>query len=368
MRRLRRIFFAAPCRLDIVMRASPVLRSCLWLAASAISLCTNAASTEVSQLITKFQAESVFWKQQEFADEIAKVARLSDLSPLEPWLAHEDRHVRGNVAYLFAKLGDRRGLATIEGILTDDSADRHVEWHGVSFISTGNYAEAMARYLRSPAALRAQIRVDRYYAIHLLGKLRDRRAVDVLIPLLDRDENNYNVAWALGEIGDARAIPPLIAALSNPDDVVRASAIHALDKLRAKRALPYLASLFDDPSVPHAGERGTIGTAAAKAAMSIAIDLVLVVLLWSLTIYAASLVLRRASVLRRSATVDHLTAEGSLPPYTAAVSLPAKYFSQWMHPTQLARASIVCARIGAYGAFAAIAALLSLVIVVERST
>lgn len=317
------------------MRANFVLRSCFWLVATG-SLCANAASPEVSELIARFQAEPAFWKQQELANEIANIASPNDLTPLEPWLAHQDRHIRGNVAYLFAKVGDSRGFATIVDMLTDGSPDRRVEWHGVEFPFTGDFEEAMARYLRSPAALAAQMRVDRGYAVHLLGKLRDRRAVDVLIPLLDRDEDNETVAWALGETGDARAIPPLIAALASPDDVVRVSAARALAKLRAAQALPHLASLFDDSSVPHAAaEGGTVGTAAVRAASAIAIDMLLVVLVSSLTIYAASLVLRRASV----------------------------------HSTQLVRAtSIVCSRIGAYGAFAAIAGLLLLVIFIERST
>jgi HEAT repeat protein len=317
------------------MRTNFVLRSCLGLVATG-SLCANAASPEVSELIARFQAEPAFWKQQELANEIANIASPTDLTPLEPWLAHESRHVRGNVAYLFAKVGDRRGFATIVDMLTDDSPDRLVEWHGITFPFTGDFDEAMARYLRSPAALAAQIRVDRGYAVHLLGKLRDPRAVDVLTPLLDRDENGDIAAWALGEIGDARAIPPLIAALSSPDDVARVTAARALAKLRATRALPHLAALFDDSSVPHAAaEGGTVGTAAVRAASAIAIDVLLVVLVASLTIYAASLVLRRASV----------------------------------HSTQLVRASsIVCSRIGAYGAFAAIAGLLLLVIVIERST
>ena len=350
------------------MRANLTFRSFAWLAASAVSLCVSAASPEVSQLIAKFQAESVFWKQQEIANEIAKVATLSDLSSLEPWLAHEDRHVRGNVAYLFAKLGDERGLATIEGILTDDSADRHVEWQGGSLISTGDHAEAMARYPRSPAALRAQIRVDGYYAIHLLGKLRDRRAVDVLIPLLDHDENNYNAAWALGEIGDARAIPFLLAALSNPDALVRASAIHALDKLQAKRALPDLASLFDDSSVPNAGERVTVGMAAAglRCPLRSTCCSSFSSGVWRYTPLRWSYAEQACSGVQLPLTT--LTAGGSLPPFTAAVSLPAKHSSPWMHPTLLARASIVCARIGAYGAFAAVAGLLLLLIFIERST
>jgi hypothetical protein len=221
--------------------------------------------------------------------------------------------------------------------------------------------------MRSPKAVPNQIRADRGYAVHLLGKLRDRRALQALIPLLDRDKDNYNVAWALGEIGNPRAIPPLIAQLYNADALVRVSAIHALDKLRAKRALPHLASLFDDSSTPNAGERVTVGAAAVKAAASIAVDPLLVLLISSLTVYAASFVLRRVSVLHRSATVDDLIAPGSIPPHTAALH-PRRHFSLWAHPAQLARASIVCARIGGYGAFAAIAGLLSLVILIERLT
>ena len=128
------------------MRASPsYVWRWAWLVASAGSLCASAASPEVSQLIRKFQGEeSGFVDHVEIANEIAKVATLDDVSSLEPWLAHEDRHVRGNAAYLFAKLGDRRGLATIEGILTDYSADRHVRWQGGSLIFQGNGEEAMA--------------------------------------------------------------------------------------------------------------------------------------------------------------------------------------------------------------------------------
>ncbi len=65
--------------------------------------------------------------------------------------------------------------------------------------------------------MRRQIREDRYYAVHMLGELRDRRSVDVLVPLLGDPDVNYKVAWALGQIGDARAIAPFIAALDDPD-------------------------------------------------------------------------------------------------------------------------------------------------------
>jgi hypothetical protein len=253
-----------------VMRPSPAFRSCtrlpVWLVAISAAIAATAATPEVSQLISQFQAEPVFWRQQEIANEIATVATLGDLSVLEPWLDHRDRHIRGNVAYLFAQVGDKRGLATLLEILADESPDRKVEWQGISFSYTGNADEAMAKFLRSPAALRAQIVTDRYYAVHLLGKLRDKRAVETLIPLLEDNDINYNVAWALGEIGDARAIPGLIDALGNSDALVRVSAIGALEALRAEQALPYLAALFGDSALPRAGERVPVGETARKAA------------------------------------------------------------------------------------------------------
>ena len=41
-----------------------------------------------------------------------------------------------------------------------------------------------------------QIRADRYYAVHLLGNLKDRRAVPILIPLLT--DIQLKVRGALG--------------------------------------------------------------------------------------------------------------------------------------------------------------------------
>jgi len=136
------------------------------------------------------------------------------LQRLEPWLDHEDRHVRGNAAFVFAGLGEARGLESIGLMLTDRSP--RPKGQG---IPADRFSVA------------GQIRADRYYAVHLLGELEDSRALDLLIPLLDDGEINYKVAWALGEIGDARATPPLMAALGNPDALVRVSAIHALVNL-----------------------------------------------------------------------------------------------------------------------------------------
>ena len=84
-------------------------------------------------------------------------------------------------------------------------------------------------------SLREQIRQDRYYAAHLLGELKDSRAIPILVPLLTDSDVNYIVPWSLGQIGDRSAITPLIASLGDPDPSMRVLAIHALEELKEDR-------------------------------------------------------------------------------------------------------------------------------------
>jgi len=65
----------------------------------------------------------------------------------------------------------------------------------------------------------------------MLGELRDSSGVDILVPLLGDSDVNYHAAWALGQIGDTRAIGPLIGALKDEAPLMRVSAIQALARL-----------------------------------------------------------------------------------------------------------------------------------------
>jgi HEAT repeat protein len=231
-----------------------------WAGICIVALTTAApvagATEEVDELIARYQTETEFWKQAEMTDAIAEKATRHDLIPLESWLTHTDRHARGNVAYLFARMGDPRGFDTLVGILSDRSTDRAV--------GPGEVIDMGSEL--SPGRLANQIRSDRYYAVHLLGELRDRRAVKVLIPLLDDSDINYKVAWALGQIGDDRAISPLIAALKNENALVRTTAIGALVELNAKSALPAIEALEGDETLPNGWQPIPVGDTARKAA------------------------------------------------------------------------------------------------------
>jgi HEAT repeat protein len=112
-----------------------------------------------------------------------------------------------------------------------------------------------------------QIAADRYYAAHLLGDLGHPQAIPVLIPLLKDPETNSIVAWALGQIGDRRAVGPLLDALDDESPTMRALAIYALETLHVHEALPRLIPLLNDDRKSNFGAQVSVADA-AKAAIA----------------------------------------------------------------------------------------------------
>lgn len=133
-----------------------------------------------AELVKQFKTNRVFWEQFEVAEKLVKLHDTVVLEQLKPYLRDDDRHVRGNAAFVFAALGDSRGFEVISAILADRS-DRPE--------GQGN--------LGGGWSVTAQIAGDRYYAAHLFGDLKDRRAVPILIPLLKDREVNWIVPWSL---------------------------------------------------------------------------------------------------------------------------------------------------------------------------
>src|SRR2546427_683717 len=204
-------------------------------------------------LIDQFKNEKVFWRQFEIAKEIVKRRDANVLSFLVDWLNHEDRHIRGNVAFIFARFGDARGLQVITDILTDRS-ERPEGQGGRTCCNNSRYSVAL------------QIRQDRYYAAHLLGELGDPEAVPVLVSFLKDPETNAAVSWALGQIGDRRAVGPLIDALDDESPTIRVVAIHGLEALHAREVLPRLMLLLNDNRKAEGSQTSVAD--AAKAAIA----------------------------------------------------------------------------------------------------
>jgi len=182
------------------------------------------------------------------AKKIVALRDKSVLQDLEPSLSDDDRHVRGNAAFVFAGLGDDHGFQVIKAILED----RSNRPSGQGFPG-GNWT------------LQEQIRADRYHAAHLFGDLKDARAVPILVPLLRDKEVNWIVPWSLGEIGDKSAIRPLIETLDDDSADMRVMAIYALQQLDAKEALSKIRALLDDNDRTHFGKFVSVADAANAA-------------------------------------------------------------------------------------------------------
>lgn len=210
----------------------------------------------VAKLVQQFKAEPVFFRQLEIAQSIVLEHDPTVLPDLESWLTHLDRHIRGNVAFVFGSLGDPRGFEVIAAILSDRS-DRP-EGQGVVCFAKDISCWSLAR----------QVGADRYFAVHLLGLLKDPHAVPLLVPLLDDPDINYKVPWALGRIGGKSAIQALIRALRNSSPDVRVLAIGGLQKLEARDALPELRPLLNDREASRFDLQGfqTTGTTVSEAA------------------------------------------------------------------------------------------------------
>ena len=120
------------------------------VAALAVGMTMLAVGQEAKPLVAlieQFKASKVFWQQIEIAKKIVATHDRAVLRQLLPMLLDQDRHSRGNAAYVFAGLGDDRGFETIRGILTDRS--NRPMGQGIVGMDT---------------SLAAQIAADRYYA------------------------------------------------------------------------------------------------------------------------------------------------------------------------------------------------------------
>ncbi|MCX5684925.1 MAG: HEAT repeat domain-containing protein, partial [Planctomycetota bacterium] len=79
-----------------------------------------------------------------------------------------------------------------------------------------------------------------------MGFMKEKKAVGALIQVLERQPRAQGAAFALGEIGDMRAVPILMKRLQDgPDDEDRA--VTALGKLRYKPAVPILLRELGNP-------------------------------------------------------------------------------------------------------------------------
>jgi hypothetical protein len=158
------------------------------------------------------------------------ILKIFGIQPLKKVLKRESRELRAGVARALGEIGNARAVdALIEALKDEDS---NVYWNSI---------EALVEIAKKDLgvvdklikALRDEDSYVRISVAWALGEIGDARAVDALIEAL-RDEDSYvreSIAWALGAIGDARAVDSLIKTLKDDDYFVRESAKVALFRI-----------------------------------------------------------------------------------------------------------------------------------------
>ncbi|MGA2913048.1 MAG: HEAT repeat domain-containing protein [Methanoregula sp.] len=111
-----------------------------------------------------------------------------------------------------------------------DHRKNDVQWRAADALGTlGEIAcEPLLRPLVYP---KIHVRIG---AIEALGAIKSPQSVEPLIHTLRTDESSevrWVAALALGEIGDKRAIPPLLASLKDEDRYVRYGSVKALEQI-----------------------------------------------------------------------------------------------------------------------------------------
>ena len=152
-------------------------------------------------------------------------------------LKDPDWVVRREAVITLGEMGDERCVAPLLRALRDGDwqvRDAAIEALGM----VGSPAvEGLVRLLRDWDIRRAVVRA--------LGKIKDERVLDPLVSQLRNDEVVEEVTESIVELG-APAVPRLIQALSDKDELIRKQAAIALGRIKASEAVDALIEKLND--------------------------------------------------------------------------------------------------------------------------
>ena len=214
------------------------------------------------------------------------LGRLGDKQSVQPLLdvlKDEDPRVRLEAAFALGYLGDPRSMKPLVAALKDENWQ--VRWNAVVALGAlGNKGatETLLEMLNGGHVRNSEEGNFRNMLISTLGQLGDDRAVQPLIAVL-RNKKRYfnddtgesygyirkNAAITLGQLGDKRALEPLFDSLK--DEEVRYMAAVGLAHLGDKRALEPLLDALKDEEARYMAALG-LGQLGDKRAMELLLD------------------------------------------------------------------------------------------------
>ena len=197
-------------------------------------------------------------------------AEINSVSDLISSLPNEDlnENTREIICWFLPKLQDERALIPLLATLKDRKGDlRIAAAKALGELGNEQAIEPLINILEGD--LDTEVRIAGSYALGLIG---DSRGIEPMIKIL-RDQSQPPklrgmVAEALSNIGDRRAVDPLILSLSDESVEVRFWASFALGELGDSKALPELERLAATDEMELAGW-GTISREATEAIQQI---------------------------------------------------------------------------------------------------
>ncbi len=196
----------------------------------------------VEPLCKLLESNASSWGREAAVKALVKLGDLRAIEPLIKALEDKEEKVSGAAARALAMLGDARAvepLIVALGFKYWGNPKAAAE----ALVELGEYSvDPLIKAIEDYPENRDEI-------LFILQDLGNSRAVEPVIKALleDKDEYIRNIAAkVLGELGDTRAVDPLIKALGDKYDETRISAAKSLGKLGDARAVEPLIKTLDD--------------------------------------------------------------------------------------------------------------------------
>lgn len=142
-------------------------------------------------------------------------------------------------------IADKSSIEPLRNILTDSDWEIRMDAaFALEMVGRQTQDSRPATTLIDIFKNKNEVPIVREHAMASLGRMKDARAVEPLIKIL-QEEGYVSAAQALGDLGDSRAVPALIQALKVKEGLLRIYAAKALVKLNAKEGIQPMQNILN---------------------------------------------------------------------------------------------------------------------------
>ncbi|MBM3236870.1 HEAT repeat domain-containing protein [Candidatus Poribacteria bacterium] len=202
---------------------------------------------------------------------LSQIGSVEAVDSLIPLLNDEDKYVRAIVAEALGRIGDTRAVEALTTTLQDK--ERSVRWSAANALKQINPSKQyeIVRYvedLKDPDAL-VRLQAAAKLSELVPEKSQQYQMTQYINDLADSDARvRASAANALGTIGDATAVQPLITAINDNDVLVRKNSVTALGQIALRLKDDTVVKPVIELFVALLQDKSTMVSASAAAALA----------------------------------------------------------------------------------------------------